>query len=399
MTQNLVIKAAETIGQAATRSAVKGQVAKKQRLLPLLLIASASLLILSGCEGSQLGSRLENSLEPDPQLANQATDGTDSSAQADTPPTTPPKEDSTPPEEAPTAEPSAPVTAGDYKDIGKAPAEIQPYLVDLLALDVLEIRPPAATPAPAPAPTTAEGETSDGEMAKPSTPAPKPPTPAGPDEFRPNQAMTRREYARWLLAVNNRLYEGDRNRQIRAGVTSSQPVFQDVPVSDPDFGAIQGLAEAGIIPSPLTGSSTTVTFRPNAPLTRKDLILWKVPLDTRETLPSASVSAVEQTWGFQDAAKIEPRALQAVLADNQNGDFANIRRAFGYTTLFQPDKAATRAEGAAVLWRFGKMDEGVTAADILSGGSNSSSGSSGSSSDSSGNNSSATPTPAAESTQ
>jgi len=414
MTQNLVIKAAETIGQAAidqaaidqaalgqaaTRSAVKGQVAKKQRLLPLLLIASASLLILSGCEGSQLGSRLENSLEPDPQLANQATDETDSSAQADTPPTTPPKEDSTPPEEAPTAEPSAPVTAGDYKDIGKAPAEIQPYLVDLLALDVLEIRPPAATPAPAPAPTTAEGETSDGETAKPSTPAPKPPTPAGPDEFRPNQAMTRREYARWLLAVNNRLYEGDRNRQIRAGVTSSQPVFQDVPVSDPDFGAIQGLAEAGIIPSPLTGSSTTVTFRPNAPLTRKDLILWKVPLDTRETLPSASVSAVEQTWGFQDAAKIEPRALQAVLADNQNGDFANIRRAFGYTTLFQPDKAATRAEGAAVLWRFGKMDEGVTAADILSGGSNSSSGSSGSSSDSSGNNSSATPTPAAESTQ
>ncbi|MGB5916131.1 MAG: S-layer homology domain-containing protein, partial [Phormidesmis sp.] len=238
--------------------------------------------------------------------------------------------------------------------------------------------------------------TSAGETAKPPTPAPKPPTPAGPDEFRPNQAMTRREYARWLLAVNNRLYEGDRNRQIRAGVTSSQPVFQDVPISDPDFGAIQGLTEAGIIPSPLTGSSTTVTFRPNAPLTRKDLVLWKVPLDTRETLPSATVSAVEQIWGFQDTAKIEPRALQAVLADNQNGDFANIRRAFGYTTLFQPDKAATRAEGAAVLWRFGKMDEGVTAADILSGGSSDSDDSSGSGSNDS---SSATPAPAAESTQ
>ncbi|MGB3672213.1 MAG: S-layer homology domain-containing protein [Phormidesmis sp.] len=396
MTQNLVIRAAETIGQAAKRSAVKGQAAKRQRLLPLSLIAS--LLILSGCEGSQFGSRLENSLEPDPQLADQTADATDSSAQIDTPPTTPLEADPTPPEEVPTAEQSAPVTAGDYKDIGKAPAEIQPYLVDLLALDVLKIRPAIApaTPTPAPAPTPAEGGTSAGETAKPPTPAPKPPTPAGPDEFRPNQAMTRREYARWLLAVNNRLYEGDRNRQIRAGVTSSQPVFQDVPISDPDFGAIQGLTEAGIIPSPLTGSSTTVTFRPNAPLTRKDLVLWKVPLDTRETLPSATVSAVEQIWGFQDTAKIEPRALQAVLADNQNGDFANIRRAFGYTTLFQPDKAATRAEGAAVLWRFGKMDEGVTAADILSGGSSDSDDSSGSGSNDS---SSATPAPAAESTQ
>ncbi len=385
MIQNLVIKATATTGQ---------------RLLPLSLLAG--LLILSGCEGSQLGSRLENSLEPDPQLADQAADEPDVIIQPEPTPTPDSDEASTPPTADPAPEPTAPVTAGDYKDIGKAPAEIQPYLVDLLALDVLEIRPPAAptptpAPAPAPAPATSDGDTSsDGETAtaKPSTPAPKPPTPAGPDEFRPNQAMTRREYARWLLAVNNRLYEGDRNRQIRAGVDSSEPVFQDVPVSDPDFGVIQGLAEAGIIPSPLTGSSTIVTFRPNAPLTRKDLVLWKVPLDTREALPSASVSAVEQTWGFQDAAKIEPRALQAVLADNQNGDFANIRRAFSYTTLFQPDKAATRAEGAAVLWRFGKMDEGVTAADVLSGGSGDDDDDDSDRSSGSG----ATPTPATEST-
>jgi hypothetical protein len=64
--------------------------------------------------------------------------------------------------------------------------------------------------------------------------------------------------------------------------------------------------------------------------------LWKVPLDTRQALPSASVDAVKQTWGFQDAAKVEPRALRAVLADFQNGESANIRRMLGYTTLFQP---------------------------------------------------------------
>ncbi|MGD1898275.1 MAG: S-layer homology domain-containing protein [Phormidesmis sp.] len=347
-------------------------------LLQLSLVASV--LIISGCEGSRFGSSIEDSLEPDPQLAEEAedsaeidpsTDGdgdTDSDTSSDKDPsnaqqkpsagaasnsdTDKPDDTASKPEESPPA-----AIAGDYRDIDKAPEEVQPYLVDLIELDLLEVRAPEApTPAPTPTPT-AEG----------TTPPPKPPTPpAAPaaDEFRPNQAMTRREYARWLLAVNNRFYAGERTRKIRPGVTSSQPVFQDVPVTDPDFAAIQGLAEAGIIPSPLTGSSTTVTFRPNAPLTRKDLLLWKVPLDTRQALPTANVSAVQEAWGFQDAAKIEPRALQAVLADYQNGDFANIRRAFNYTTLFQPDKAATRAEGAAVLWRFGNPAEGITAAEI-----------------------------------
>ena len=99
--------------------------------------------------------------------------------------------------------------------------------------------------------------------------------------------------------------------------------------------------------------------------------MWKVPLDTRQSLPEASVSAVQQAWGFQDAAKIEPRTLQAILADYQNGDFANIRRAFNYTTLFQPAKAATRAEGGAVLWRFGNAAEGITAAEVRNPGSSS----------------------------
>ena len=54
--------------------------------------------------------------------------------------------------------------------------------------------------------------------------------------------MTRREYARWLMAVNNRFYNRERTRKIRPGVSSSQPVFKDVPTTDEDFGAIQGLA-------------------------------------------------------------------------------------------------------------------------------------------------------------
>ncbi|MEL6352483.1 MAG: S-layer homology domain-containing protein [Cyanobacteria bacterium J06627_28] len=343
---------------------------------------------MSGCEGSRLGNRLGESLEPDPQLAednngaaeNSSGDSGGASSAENKPegeitqkPTSgAANSENEKPEEAPKENEPPAVTAGDYTDIGKAPEEIQSYLVDLLEMDLLEVRPPVTpTPAPTPAPTSSSSDedtdeegSADGDAAA-EAPAPQPAVaPPGPDEFRPNQAITRREYARWLLAVNNRFYLGERDRKIRPGVTSSQPVFSDVPVSDPDFADIQGLAEAGIIPSPLTGSSTNVTFRPNAPLTRKDMVLWKVPLDTRQALPAATVTDVQQVWGFQDAAKIEPRALQAVLADHQNGDFANFRRAYSYTTLFQPDKAATRAEAAAVLWRFGNPAEGITAQEL-----------------------------------
>ena len=356
---------------------------RKGLRLSLLL----GLCALAACEGSQIGNNLGQSLEPDPQLAAEGTETetTSGDADSDTSDTGSSNASNTEnnekaadeadeseadatEEEATNAQAadSDAVVAGDYTDLGKAPEEIQAYLVDLIELDLLEVRAPATPPTPAPAAESSDDSSDESDTAEDSTPEPvtTPTTPPAPNEFRPNQAMTRREYARWLLAVNNRFYAGERTRKIRPGVNSSQPVFKDVPVTDPDFASIQGLAEAGMIPSPLTGSSTTINFRPDAPLTRKDLLLWKVPLDTRQALPTASVSAVEQAWGFQDAAKIEPRALQAVLADYQNGDFANIRRAFNYTTLFQPDKAATRAEGAAVLWRFGNPAEGITAGEV-----------------------------------
>ncbi|MGG6298144.1 S-layer homology domain-containing protein [Leptolyngbya sp. AN02str] len=223
-------------------------------------------------------------------------------------------------------EPSPITSAGQrYGDVAEAPEQLRPYLSDLAALGVLD-----------------EGS-----------------------EFNPNEPVMRRTYARWLLAANNRIYATQPDKQIRTAVESSQPAFQDVPASDPDFAEIQGLANAGIIPSPLSGNTTTVAFRPDAPLTREELLLWKVPLDMRRSLPEASVDAVQQTWGFQDAAQIEPKALKAVLADYQNSDLANIRRAFGFTTLFQPKATVTRAEAAAVLWRFGMQGEGISAQDAV----------------------------------
>mgnify|MGYP005845595725 CR=1 FL=1 len=261
-----------------------------------------------------------DSADPSAQAGRGASRATDTLGRSPTPDASP--------------SPAAPrdtLAAQSFADLEEAPDALQPYLTDLAQLGVLSV---------------AEGSDGAGNL-------------------QPNEPITRRQFARWLLTTNNLFFSDRPANTIRLSNASNQPVFQDVPQSDPDFEVIQGLAEAGLVPSPLSGEATTVTFRPDAPLTREDLLTWKVPLDVRRNLPTATVDAIQQTWGFQDTARIAPVALKAVLADFQNGDLANIRRAFGFTTLLQPKKSVTRAEAAATLWYFGYQGEGVSAEDVL----------------------------------
>jgi hypothetical protein len=186
------------------------------------------------------------------------------------------------------------------------------------------------------------------------------------NNFEPNKPITRREYAKWLLAANNKIFANDPSKQIRLAANTSQPVFSDIKGNDADFAIIQGLAEAGIIPSSLSGDNNRQQFNPNAPLTREDLIAWKVPLDVRKSLPNASLDSLKETWGFQDINKISPEVWRSLLADYQNGDRSNLKRTFGYTTLFQPKKTVTRSEAAATLWYFGDRNDGLSAKDAVS---------------------------------
>lgn len=243
--------------------------------------------------------------------------------------TSPTESPTTPTTKVPIVKPTVAKVKSNFSDLTKESPTVQKYIQDLAALGVLTL--------------------------------PK----SDSDKFEPNKPLTRREFARWLLASNNKLYSNSSSKQIRLGSNSEQPAFQDVSKTDPDFGVIQGLADAGLIPSRLTGNSSDVLFRPDAPLTRQDLLLWKVPLDVRKTLPQASVDAVKETWGFQDAGDINPQALRAILADHNNGEQANIRRMLGYTTLFQPKKPVTRGEAASALWYFGYQGEGISAQEVL----------------------------------
>ncbi len=239
--------------------------------------------------------------------------------------------------EKPLPRANTPDGSQSFTDLNKVPQELRRYIEDLAVLGVLPL------------------ESSNSKSNQPATTT----------QFDPSKTISRREYARWLVAANNAIHANSPANQIRGASETAQPAFQDVPRTDPDFPVIQGLAEAGLIPSPLSGNSTAVLFRPNAPLTREQMILWKVPIDTRQALPNASVDAVKETWSFQDTARIDPKALRAVLADFQNSEQANIRRVFGYTTLFQPKKPVTRAEAAAALWYFGSSGEGISAQEAL----------------------------------
>src|SRR4028119_1674037 len=230
----------------------------------------------------------------------------------------------------------SPKSAKVSQQEGQIPQQLRQYVADLTQLEVLKVR------------------STDSANLETASTLPK-----------PNKIVTRREYARWLVAANNQIYASRQAKQIRLAVDSSEPAFSDVPKTDPDFSAIQGLAEAGVIPSSLSGETKDVKFRPDSPLTRETMILWKVPLDSRQVLPTANIEGVKEKWGFQDASKIDSQASRAVLADFNNGDLANIRRVFGFTTLFQPKKSVTRPEAAASLWYFGVQDQGLSAKDAV----------------------------------
>ena len=263
-----------------------------------------------------------------PEIAATPQPNNSESSASLTPSPTPSNSEGTTP--GPSASPSAKVSEQE----AQIPQQLRQYVADLTQLEVLKVR------------------STDSANLQTASTLPK-----------PNKIVTRREYARWLVAANNQIYASRQAKQIRLAVDSSEPAFSDLPKTDPDFSAIQGLAEAGVIPSSLSGETKDVKFRPDAPLTRETMILWKVPLDTRQVLPTANIEGVKEKWGFQDASKIDSQASRAVLADFNNGDLANIRRVFGFTTLFQPKKSVTRAEAAASLWYFGLQDQGLSARD------------------------------------
>lgn len=290
-------------------------------LSPLILLLGGYLV---GCAGNQAA---ENALKPDARLQP-------ARATTDRPATTPSLPNpETSPSPSPNVTVSPNVTASpsplSWGDRDKLPAQLKPYVEDVLALNLLN---------------------PDGKMA---------------EADRLNAPITRREFAKWLLLMNNTFYQSRPSKQIRTDRPGETPVFQDIPSTDPDFIVLQSLAEAGILPSRLSGEEKADRFRPTDLLKREELIRWKMPLDVRSP-QSTALEPLIKSIPFQDINKItHPESLKAIALDLQNGDQSNLRRALGYTQLFQPQRSVTRAEAAAVLWSIGSGSEVLTAKELL----------------------------------
>lgn len=284
----------------------------------MLLVVIAGALI--GCDGQSL----EKALAPDPETQRWNSPSPElTSPQPAAKETPQPKVTVTPTLETPQ----------QFVDLESAPSNLRPLIEDLARLELLN---------------------------------PGSQTNAGDPLFEPNQPIDRATFVRWLVQTNNRLYRDRPTRQLRlAEAESAQPVYTDVPPTHPDFPYIQGLAEAGYLPSPLTGDVNEKTFRPAAPLTRETLLNWKVPVDQQKILPTATAAKVKELWGFKDSDQVSTPAASAIVADHANGDLANIRRMVGASLLLQPQKPVTRAEAAAALWYIGTEGQGYSAKEVL----------------------------------
>lgn len=175
----------------------------------------------------------------------------------------------------------------------------------------------------------------------------------------PGQLCSRREYARWLVSASSALSRNSISKVYPAMYIENvtELAFDDVTPVDPDFTSIQGLAEAGLISSKLSKRDMLSSpdedigsfyFHPDSPLSRQDLVTWKMALEKRR-LPEADRKTLQQLSGFIDVDKIDPDAWPALVADLSAGEQGIVPLAFGYTRLFQPDKPVTKGQAAIAL--------------------------------------------------
>ncbi|KAJ3706759.1 hypothetical protein LUZ61_010464 [Rhynchospora tenuis] len=175
---------------------------------------------------------------------------------------------------------------------------------------------------------------------------------------KPGELCTRREYARWLVAASS-LSRNTVSKVYPAMYIEhvTELAFDDVTPDDPDFSCIQGLAEAGLISSKLSGPDLGFTdnedrdkflFSPESPLSRQDLVCWKMALEKRY-LPEIDKNAFYKASGYIDIDKINPDAWPALVVDLATGEQSITALAFGYTRLFQPGKPVTKAQAAIAL--------------------------------------------------
>ncbi|BAZ36985.1 S-layer protein [Calothrix sp. NIES-4101] len=178
----------------------------------------------------------------------------------------------------------------------------------------------------------------------------------GNANFFPSSPITRSQFITWLVKTYNILQTHNTRKPAPIKLPNHQnATFPDVPPEHPAFLYIQAAYDAGFLVGNEDG-----TFRPDANLTREEMIVLKSPLDSQGSGNSnRSVkslrSFIQKTKGFTDADQINERYLNHIAFDLGNAASGkNFQRVYGSNRLFAPQKAVTKAEAAVVLSEFRK---------------------------------------------
>ncbi|KAM7271847.1 hypothetical protein ACFE04_031061 [Oxalis oulophora] len=184
------------------------------------------------------------------------------------------------------------------------------------------------------------------------------------DDVKADELCTRREYARWLVHINSLLERNPKYRIVPSILLSGSIIsaFDDVAIGDPDFKHIQALAEAGIIPSKLSGSNMlegqgNVRFFPESFVSRQDLVNWKAQVEYK-VKPGIIEQISTTKVDYIDMKGISPDASPELFMDMLAGNKSIIRKVFGQVKRFQPNKPSTKAQ-AAVILTSGRMMEAI----------------------------------------
>ncbi|PQM34109.1 hypothetical protein Pyn_22316 [Prunus yedoensis var. nudiflora] len=192
------------------------------------------------------------------------------------------------------------------------------------------------------------------------------------DDVKADELCTRREYARWIVRINSSLERNAKHRIVPSVSLAGSAItaFDDVSVEDPDFGSIQALAEAGVIPSKLSQKSSNYDglkdhetsifpLRGGVFISRQDLIDWKAHLEY-DFLPGVIEKiSTTTTVGFMDVKEISSEAPAGLYTDMLAEENSILRKVFGQCRRFQPIKPSTKAQ-AAVALASGRITEAIS---------------------------------------
>ncbi|KAK6280725.1 hypothetical protein POUND7_014550 [Theobroma cacao] len=189
------------------------------------------------------------------------------------------------------------------------------------------------------------------------------------DDVRADELCTRREYVRWLVRMSSLLERNPKHRIIPSIALSGSKTaaYDDVGADDPDFESIQALAEAGIIPSKLSGRITRsdsskgqegINFSPDRFISRQDLINWKALVEY-DCEPGVIEQISRTKIDYMDLKEISPDSSPGLFIDMLAGEKSILRKVFGQSKRFQSNKPSSKAQ-AAVALTSGRMAEAIS---------------------------------------